>query len=188
MGQRAVSACLLHELEGFPTYVLEPPTPFADAGHWSPVQKVAALFADARRSAPSVVFLPDVERWASGGDSPVHEELLRCLVDALTALPPRLPILILSTANCPYGDLPPPLTGCLTTTTGCFSWNADATETVAANGLCELPPPSSSAIASFFEGAVLTHSLARHLSESVACVRVQCAKPSSARDSPIWRS
>lgn len=58
-------------------------------------------FSEARRSAPSVLFLPHAELWWESAS-----EMLKCTLHTLLEdTPPDVPLLLLSVADCPINDL-----------------------------------------------------------------------------------
>ena len=63
---------------------------------------IIQVFREARRVAPSIVYLPRINTWWE-----VTPETFRAtLFSVVYSLPPTTPLLVLATAECPYGQLP----------------------------------------------------------------------------------
>ena len=54
---------MLHKLERFPVYSLSLPSLLADAGAKAPEEALVNIFGEARRNAPSVLYLPQIHLW-----------------------------------------------------------------------------------------------------------------------------
>lgn len=61
------------------------------------------IFREAKRLAPSVVYVPQISSWWDIVPGTVHATFL----SILSSLPPDLPLLLLATAECPWSDLTP---------------------------------------------------------------------------------
>ena len=59
------------------------------------------VFREARRNAPSVLYLPLVASWWGVAADTVRATFLSCLL----SLPPSSPVLLLATAECPWTEL-----------------------------------------------------------------------------------
>ena len=66
------------------------------------VQLLLQVFREARRVAPSVVFIPRISSWWD-----VTTETFQAMfLSTLHSLPSSTPILMLATSECPWGQLP----------------------------------------------------------------------------------
>lgn len=70
------------------------------------------VFREARRSVPSVVFMPHVSEWWEAVSDTVKSTFLTLLQD----VPSFSPVLIVATAESPYSQLPDEVGGQLTQT------------------------------------------------------------------------
>ncbi|CAM9179200.1 unnamed protein product, partial [Ectocarpus fasciculatus] len=95
MGQTELANATLHHLEDFPVFSLEFSSLLADSGHFSPEQALVSRVMEASKSAPSVLYLPDViSWWRSATDS-----MRSALISAAAGMNRSLPVLWLSTLS-----------------------------------------------------------------------------------------
>ena len=102
-GHRKLALAILHAHEELPTFVLDGPTLMSDSSWPSPAHALVARFAAARRSAPSIVYVPDVDLVFGGEDGGTLRDTLMGLLDGL---PDSTPIAIVSTATGTVDSLP----------------------------------------------------------------------------------
>ncbi|XP_041952498.1 ATPase family AAA domain-containing protein 2B isoform X3 [Alosa sapidissima] len=96
-----LAPALLHRLEELSTHRLDLPTLYSTSTK-TPEESCAQVFREARRSVPSVIYMPHVSEWWEAISDTVRSTFLTLLQD----IPSLSPILILATADCPYTHLP----------------------------------------------------------------------------------
>ncbi|XP_031438044.1 ATPase family AAA domain-containing protein 2B isoform X2 [Clupea harengus] len=96
-----MAPALLHRLEELSTHRLDLPTLYSTSTK-TPEESCAQVFREARRSIPSVVYMPHVSEWWEAVSDTVRSTFITLLQD----IPSLSPILILATADCPYTQLP----------------------------------------------------------------------------------
>ncbi|XP_063079492.1 ATPase family AAA domain-containing protein 2B [Engraulis encrasicolus] len=96
-----LAPALLHHLEELHTHRLDLPTLYSTSTK-TPEESCAQVFREARRSVPSVVYMPHVSEWWEAISDTVRSTFITLLQD----IPSLSPILILATADCPYTQLP----------------------------------------------------------------------------------
>lgn len=94
-GQNAVAPALLHALESLPVHGIGLPSLVSDAGSRSPEEALVLIIGEARRAAPSVLYLPQLHTWWEAA----HDQLRCTLLALLADLPPELPVLLVATAD-----------------------------------------------------------------------------------------
>ena len=94
-GQNAVAPALLHALESLPVHGIGLPSLVSEAGSRSPEEALVVTVGEARRAAPSVLYLPQLHTWWEAA----HDQLRCTLLTLLADLPPELPVLLLATAD-----------------------------------------------------------------------------------------
>lgn len=131
--------------------------PLVNAGHFSLAQAIQGRISDARRSAPAVVHLPNIERWSpqhtgiEEGVATIHSELEQALSDELLRVPSTLPILVLATSDVPRDRLSPWARGVSChDSRGVVSTVQDG---VSLSGVLDLEHPTQALVAGFFNGA-----------------------------------
>lgn len=134
-GQRPLGRALLHALEEFPVFAVSLPSLLANSSDTANdvggggASVLVAKFAAARRAAPSVVYLPDVDSWCVNGRRDEFEdeeyappssqydprhELLSTLLALLEDTDPGAAVLVLATAEVEAAALPSSLRRALT--------------------------------------------------------------------------
>ncbi|PKA54759.1 ATPase family AAA domain-containing protein [Apostasia shenzhenica] len=96
-----VGPAILHELEKFPVHSLGLPSLLSDPSAKTPEEALVHIFSEARRSTPSLLFLPQFQLWWETA----HEQLKAVLITLLEELPSHLPILLLGTSSEPLSEL-----------------------------------------------------------------------------------
>ena len=99
-GAPALAAALLHALEGLPTFSLGLPALLAAPGARSPEEAVVSAVGEARRAAPSILFLPAAATW--WGAAP--RSLRAALEASLAELPRGCQVLVVSVAEGEGGE------------------------------------------------------------------------------------
>ena len=103
LGQRHVAGAVIHALEGFPTFTLDMAALLADSAGLT--QALVSQVTEARRAAPSVIFIPNLHLWTPQTEGqrteevPLLKDLYQLLVTLLDDLPESLPVLVLATAT-----------------------------------------------------------------------------------------
>ncbi|NXN88443.1 ATAD2 protein, partial [Bombycilla garrulus] len=94
-----LAAAVIHSLEKFPVYMLDIPTLFASI---SPDERCVQLMREAQRSAPSIVYVPQIPSWWET----VGPTLRSVFTTLLQSIPRFTPVLLLATSNVQLRDLP----------------------------------------------------------------------------------
>ncbi|NXO23226.1 ATAD2 protein, partial [Cisticola juncidis] len=94
-----LAAAVIHSLEKFPVYTLDIPTLFAST---SPDETCIQLMREAQRSAPSIVYVPEIPSWWET----VGPTLRSVFTTLLQSIPRFTPVLLLATSNVQLRDLP----------------------------------------------------------------------------------
>uniref|UniRef100_A0A671UEG1 ATPase family AAA domain-containing protein 2 n=1 Tax=Sparus aurata TaxID=8175 RepID=A0A671UEG1_SPAAU len=95
-----LAPALLHHLDKLPVHRLDLPTLYSVSTK-TPEESCAQVFREARRSVPSVVFMPHVSEWWETVSDTVKSTFLTLLQD----VPSFSPVLILATAETHYSQL-----------------------------------------------------------------------------------
>ncbi|XP_070705276.1 ATPase family AAA domain-containing protein 2B [Pempheris klunzingeri] len=95
-----LAPALLHHLDKLPVHRLDLPTLYSISAK-TPEESCAQVFREARRSVPSVVFMPHVSEWWETVSDTVKSTFLTLLQD----VPSFSPVLILATAETHYSQL-----------------------------------------------------------------------------------
>uniref|UniRef100_A0AAY4AWS7 ATPase family AAA domain-containing protein 2 n=1 Tax=Denticeps clupeoides TaxID=299321 RepID=A0AAY4AWS7_9TELE len=96
-----LAPAVLHRLENFSVHRLDLPTLYSVSAK-TPEESCAQVLREARRSVPSVVYMPHINEWWEAISETVKNTFLTLLQD----LPSFSPILILATAENSYTQLP----------------------------------------------------------------------------------
>lgn len=88
-----LARALLHACEEVPALSLDMTSLASDPGSRAPVEALASRVAEARRSAPSILYLPCADAWWALAD----DGLRGALVSLLDGIPADLPVLLIST-------------------------------------------------------------------------------------------
>ncbi|XP_023776654.1 ATPase family AAA domain-containing protein 2-like isoform X4 [Cyanistes caeruleus] len=94
-----LAAAVIHSLEKFPIYTLDTPTLFAST---SPDETCVQLMREAQRSAPSILYVPQIPSWWDT----VGPTLRSVFIALLQSIPRFTPVLLLATSNVQLRDLP----------------------------------------------------------------------------------
>ncbi|XP_037606730.1 ATPase family AAA domain-containing protein 2B isoform X2 [Sebastes umbrosus] len=95
-----LAPALLHHLDKLPVHRLDLPTLYSISAK-TPEESCAQVFREARRSVPSVVFMPHISEWWETVSDTVKSTFLTLLQD----VPSFSPVLILATAETHYSQL-----------------------------------------------------------------------------------
>ncbi|OWM67430.1 hypothetical protein CDL15_Pgr019890 [Punica granatum] len=95
VGLDHLGPAVLHELEKFPVYSLGLPSLLSDPSAKTPEEALVHIFGEARRTTPSVLYLPQFHLWWETA----HEQLRAVLITLLEELPSDLPILLLGVSQ-----------------------------------------------------------------------------------------
>ncbi|KAM8809272.1 ATPase family AAA domain-containing protein 2-like [Eudromia elegans] len=94
-----LAPAVLHALEKFPVYTLDLSVLFPSAS--TPEETCAQFMRDAQRTAPSIIYIPQINVWwESAGVA-----LKTTFTTLLEKIPPFAPVLLFATSNVPYMDL-----------------------------------------------------------------------------------
>ncbi|KAL3504860.1 hypothetical protein ACH5RR_034701 [Cinchona calisaya] len=101
VGLDHLGPAILHELEKFPVHSLGLPSLLSDPGAKTPEEALVHIFGEARRTTPSILYLPQFHLWWENA----HEQLRAVLMTLLEELPSDSPILLFGTTMEPLDDL-----------------------------------------------------------------------------------
>ncbi|XP_077991613.1 ATPase family AAA domain-containing protein 2-like [Glandiceps talaboti] len=91
---------ILHSMERFPVYCLDLPALFGVSVK-TPEESCAQVFREARRTAPSIIYMPHIEQWWNV----INETLRATFLTLLQDLPPSSPVLLLATSESKHMQL-----------------------------------------------------------------------------------
>ncbi|KAJ8755174.1 hypothetical protein K2173_018972 [Erythroxylum novogranatense] len=92
---------ILHELEKFPIHSLGLPSLLSDPSAKTPEEALVHIFGEARRTTPSILYIPHFDLWWDNA----HEQLRAVLLTLLEELPSNLPILLIGTSSVPLTEI-----------------------------------------------------------------------------------
>ncbi|XP_030838700.1 ATPase family AAA domain-containing protein 2 isoform X2 [Strongylocentrotus purpuratus] len=102
MGQTShLGPALLHHMERLPVHCLDLPALYACSAK-TPEESCAQVFLEARRTSPSIIYVPHIGQWWEACSATLQATFLTLLQD----LPPSAPILLLATSDFPLRDAP----------------------------------------------------------------------------------
>ncbi|KAK6116642.1 hypothetical protein DH2020_049641 [Rehmannia glutinosa] len=101
VGLDHIGPAVLHELEKFPVHSLALPSLLSDPGAKTPEEALVHVFGEARRTTPSILYLPQFHLWWESA----HDQLRAVLRSLLEELPSDLPILLLGTSSTPLAEI-----------------------------------------------------------------------------------
>ncbi|CBI36654.3 unnamed protein product, partial [Vitis vinifera] len=101
VGLDHLGPAILHELEKFPVHSLGFPALLSDPSAKTPEEALVHIFGEARRTTPSILYLPQFHLWWENA----HEQLKAVLRTLLEELPSDFPILLLGTSSTPPSEL-----------------------------------------------------------------------------------
>ncbi|XP_050256682.1 ATPase family AAA domain-containing protein At1g05910 [Quercus robur] len=96
-----IGPAILHEMEKFPVHSLGLPALLSDPSAKTPEEALVHIFGEARRTTPSILYLPQFNLWWENA----HEQLRAVLQTLLEELPSDLPILFLGTSSVPLAEI-----------------------------------------------------------------------------------
>ncbi|KAM7266296.1 hypothetical protein ACFE04_004193 [Oxalis oulophora] len=92
---------ILHELEKFPVHSLGLPSLLADPSAKTPEEALVHIFGEARRTSPSILYVPQFNLWWENA----HDQLKAVLLTLLDELPSDSPILFYGTCMIPFSEV-----------------------------------------------------------------------------------
>ncbi|KAL6108851.1 atad2 [Pungitius sinensis] len=95
-----LAPAVLHTLEKFTVYTLDMAVLFG-ASATAPEETCAQIFVEAKRTSPSILYIPHISQWWET----VGPTLRATFLSLLSSIPPFAPILLLATCNLPYDEL-----------------------------------------------------------------------------------
>ncbi|XP_068591755.1 ATPase family AAA domain-containing protein 2B isoform X2 [Cebidichthys violaceus] len=95
-----LAPAVLHALEKFTVYTLDMAVLFG-ASATAPEETCAQIFVEAKRTSPSVLYIPHIGQWWET----VGPALRATFLSLLSSVPPFAPILLLATSNLQYDQL-----------------------------------------------------------------------------------
>ncbi|XP_042372694.1 ATPase family AAA domain-containing protein 2-like, partial [Plectropomus leopardus] len=97
-----LAPALLHALERFTVHSLDSAVLFG-VSSTSPEEACAQVFCEARRTSPSILYMPHIQQWWDTAGSSLRASFL----SLLDSIPSLSPILLLATCSAPHQDLDP---------------------------------------------------------------------------------
>ncbi|KAK9672262.1 hypothetical protein RND81_12G087600 [Saponaria officinalis] len=101
VGLDHLGPAILHELEKFPVHSLGLPSLLSDPSAKTPEEALVHILGEARRTTPSILYLPHFDLWWENA----HDQLRAVLLSLLEELPSELPILLLGTTSELFSDM-----------------------------------------------------------------------------------
>lgn len=101
VGLDHLGPAVLHELEKFSVHSLGLPSLLSDPSAKTPEEALVHIFGEAKRTTPSILYLPQFHLWWDTA----HEQLRAVLLTLLNELPSNLPVLLLGTSSAAFTDL-----------------------------------------------------------------------------------
>ncbi|KAL6845959.1 hypothetical protein ACP4OV_023407 [Aristida adscensionis] len=101
VGLDHVGPAVLHELEKFSVHSLGLPSLLSDPSAKTPEEALVHIFGEAKRTTPSILYLPQFHLWWDTA----HEQLRAVLLTLLNELPSNLPVLLLGTSSVVFAEL-----------------------------------------------------------------------------------
>ncbi|XP_023776588.1 ATPase family AAA domain-containing protein 2-like isoform X1 [Cyanistes caeruleus] len=95
-----LAPAVLHALEKFPAYTLDLPTLFVSTT--SQEETCSQLIREAQRTAPSIIYIPQIPSWWEA----LGPTLKIAFLGLLNNIPYFAPVLLLATSDVPHEDLP----------------------------------------------------------------------------------
>mmetsp|Transcript_3657 Transcript_3657/g.8316 ORF Transcript_3657/g.8316 Transcript_3657/m.8316 type:complete len:454 (+) Transcript_3657:3-1364(+) len=103
MGQDLLSAALLHDLEAMPCFAIGHPDLLAFAGAHTPEEALVSIICEARKAAPSILYLPNCDIWWTTSSYLLKSTFLALMNDLMSA---DVPLLFLATCDCGPSEIP----------------------------------------------------------------------------------
>ncbi|GLJ11464.1 hypothetical protein SUGI_0168290 [Cryptomeria japonica] len=95
-----IGPAVLHKLERFPVHCLGLPSLLSDPSARTPEEALVHIVGEARRTTPSILYLPQLQLWLETA----HDQLRAVLLSILEELPSDLPLLLLATSSVPSDE------------------------------------------------------------------------------------
>ncbi|XP_075494517.1 ATPase family AAA domain-containing protein At1g05910-like [Primulina tabacum] len=101
VGLDHIGPAVLHELEKFPVHSLALPSLLSDPGAKTPEEALVHVFGEARRTMPSILYLPQFHLWWESA----HDLLRAVLRSLMEELPSDLPVLLFGTSSTSLAEI-----------------------------------------------------------------------------------
>ncbi|KZV40898.1 ATPase family AAA domain-containing protein [Dorcoceras hygrometricum] len=101
VGLDHIGPAVLHELEKFPVHSLALPSLLSDPGAKTPEEALVHVFGEARRTMPSILYLPQFHLWWESA----HDLLRAVLRSLMEELPSDLPVLLFGTSSISLAEI-----------------------------------------------------------------------------------
>ncbi|WOL04434.1 ATPase family AAA domain-containing protein [Canna indica] len=150
-----VGPAVLHELEKFPVHSLGLPSLLSDPSAKTPEEALVHIFGEARRTTPSILYLPQFHIWWETADV----QLKAVLKTLLEELPSNLPILLMGTSSMSLSEM-----------------DEDSTSIFALHSVYQVDKPTADDRLKFFEKLVEAV-LSIQLDESASKTKEQTSLP-----------
>lgn len=96
-----LAPAILYQMEHIPAYVLDLATLYRESGI-TPEEVCTQVFNEARRNIPSVIYVPSIDQlW-----NLISETIRTIFLSLLTQIDPKVPLLLLATADTCFSELP----------------------------------------------------------------------------------
>lgn len=96
-----LAPAVLFQMEHIHSYLLDVATLYRETGR-SPEEACIQVFHEAKRNVPSIIYIPNIDKWWDLVGETVHA----LLVSQLSQLDPNIPILFMATADTEFKSLP----------------------------------------------------------------------------------
>ncbi|XP_030639024.1 ATPase family AAA domain-containing protein 2 [Chanos chanos] len=152
-----LAPAMLHALEKFTVYTLDMAVLFG-VSTTNPEEACAQLFCEAKRTAPSILYIPHIQRWWETVGPALRATFLSLLQD----IPSFSPILLLATCSLPYRRLFPEVQGLFSVEHG---------------EVFNVPLPSEQERKTFFEDLILNQAAKAPASKKAAVLQAMEVLP-----------
>ncbi|KAG7168547.1 ATPase family AAA domain-containing protein 2B-like [Homarus americanus] len=95
-----LAPAIIHSLERVPTHKLDLAALYSVSAR-APEEACAQMFHEARRSLPSIIYVPHIEQWWGTTSETLRATFMSLLLD----MDPSSPLLLLATSDVPYDEL-----------------------------------------------------------------------------------
>eukprot|EP00189_Rhodosorus_marinus_P012981 CAMPEP_0184744434 /NCGR_PEP_ID=MMETSP0315-20130426/7194_1 /TAXON_ID=101924 /ORGANISM="Rhodosorus marinus, Strain UTEX LB 2760" /LENGTH=1275 /DNA_ID=CAMNT_0027216137 /DNA_START=398 /DNA_END=4225 /DNA_ORIENTATION=+ len=101
LGQVQLAPAILHALEGCPVFGIGITSLFSDQNAKTQEEALVTAFREASRAAPSVVYIPHLDKWWDTAADSLRATFIQSLQD----MPTLLPVLVLGSSQCENFEL-----------------------------------------------------------------------------------
>ena len=102
LGQELLAPSLLHDLEAMPCFAIGHPDLLSFAGAHTPEEALVSIVCEARKAAPSILYLSNCDIWWSTSSYLLRSTFLALMSDLLSS---NVPLLFLATSDCNLSEM-----------------------------------------------------------------------------------